>query len=336
MLSIAVCFLFIAGASSSAIAKSTNVKLSSRITETKNDSLHSSLDNKVVTFHLYEIKLVDKIEVWPEGEADWYYHIGFSDDGVHFLWEHSAIPVQKDKDDLIVDRQYYYSTPLNHVFIAIMICEDDYISDDLADVSSDPLGGIDDYGNPIQPPSTGVTQGTYLGLYDVVNDSLSGNIYTVNGHWYVISGEYDGNTGDENDEEVWFFVQTSPIYHPPNVPTITGPAKAKIGVPTEYNFTTTDIDGDAVSYFIDWGDNSSSGWLGPYSSGSEITESHTWSKKGDYTIKAKAKDIYGNESEWGTLSVTMPLSYEPPHFRFFEWLFNRFPHAFPILRQLMG
>jgi CubicO group peptidase (beta-lactamase class C family) len=123
---------------------------------------------------------------------------------------------------------------------------------------------------------------------------------------------------------------------PPNPPTITGPAKGKINVSTMYNFTTTHPGGDEVYYFVDWGDQTNSTWIGPYPSGDLITKSHTWSKKGTYIIQAKAKNVHGNESDWGTLTITMPFSYEPPHLRFFEWLFERFPHAFPILRQLLG
>jgi hypothetical protein len=126
------------------------------------------------------------------------------------------------------------------------------------------------------------------------------------------------------------------LFNTPRPPTITGPAKGKVGVVTKYNFTTTDPDGDEVYYFIDWGDTTNSSWIGSYPSGNQITESHTWSKKGTFTIKAKAKDISGNESDWGTLSVTMPCSYEIPFFSFWEMLFERFPHVFPILRYLMG
>jgi outer membrane protein assembly factor BamB len=123
---------------------------------------------------------------------------------------------------------------------------------------------------------------------------------------------------------------------PPNPPSITGPAEGKIKVALDYSFTATDPEGDTLSYFIDWGDNSTSGWLGPYQSGAAVTQSHTWTNKGIYTIKAKAKDFYGKESDWGTLSVTMPLSYESPHLRFLAWLFERFPQALPILRHLTG
>ncbi len=95
----------------------------------------------------------------------------------------------------------------------------------------------------------------------------------------------------------------------------------------------TDRNNDDVSYFIDWGDNTTSGWVGPYASGVAIIQSHAWSKKGTYTIKAKARDVYGTESGWGTFAVSMPSSFVFPHVWFFTWLFERFPHAFPLLHH---
>jgi hypothetical protein len=106
-----------------------------------------------------------------------------------------------------------------------------------------------------------------------------------------------------------------------------------------FTFTSTDPDGDPVYYLVEWGDNSSSGWVGPYSSGSTAAISHTWDSKGTFTIRAKAKDIQNAESDWGTFQVKMPysLSYEhPPLLIFLEQFFAKHPNAFPILRQLLG
>jgi len=122
---------------------------------------------------------------------------------------------------------------------------------------------------------------------------------------------------------------------PPDTPTIHGPTKGKPGNLYLYTFATIDPEGDIVYYCIDWGDGQISEWVGPYHSGATASLTHEWDEKGTYTIQAKAKDIYGNESDWGTLQVHMPLSYEPPHFQFFDWLFERFPQAFPILRYLL-
>ena len=98
------------------------------------------------------------------------------------------------------------------------------------------------------------------------------------------------------------------VDRPPNTPTIDGPADGKPGTAYLYTFTTTDLDGDMVYYYIDWGDNQTSGWVGPYNSGATATVTHQWAEEGTYTIQAKAKDILGAESDWGTLEVTMPVS----------------------------
>jgi len=156
-------------------------------------------------------------------------------------------------------------------------------------------------------------------------------------HQFITAGTYSVHlTVTDNDGATNSTSKNVLVNIPPNNPTITGPANGKAGKAYPYSFTAIDPDGDNVYYYIDWGDNNNSGWIGPYSSGDVVTQSHTWTTRGNYTIKAKVKDIFGNESDWGTLQVSMPLSYEQPHFRFFEWLFERFPHAFPILRQLLG
>ena len=150
-------------------------------------------------------------------------------------------------------------------------------------------------------------------------------------YWKIVAWD---DYGLSTEGPIWEF--TTKANTQPNAPTITGPAKGKIKVAIAYNFTTTDPDSNNVSYYIDWGDETNSGWIGPYTSGEEITQSHTWTKKGDYTIKAKAKDSFENESDWGELSVSMPCSYDIPMQWFLERLFERFPHAFPILRHLLG
>jgi hypothetical protein len=121
---------------------------------------------------------------------------------------------------------------------------------------------------------------------------------------------------------------------PPNTPTIDGRALGKTGTPNPYTFTTIDVNGDDVYYYIDWGDGQVDEWVGPYNS-SEIAEiTHIWDTKGIYTIKAKAKDVYDMESDWGTLKVIMPTEYVTHGF--LQHLFETFPHAFPILRHIIG
>jgi hypothetical protein len=94
----------------------------------------------------------------------------------------------------------------------------------------------------------------------------------------------------------------------PNTPSISGPATGTPGVIYLYTFVTTDPNGDDVYYYVDWGDNTTSGWLGLYYSGEQATTTHSWNAQGTYTVKIKAKDIPGDESGWGTLDVVIPLN----------------------------
>lgn len=95
---------------------------------------------------------------------------------------------------------------------------------------------------------------------------------------------------------------------PPDIPTINGLTSGKKGEEYEYTFVSIiDPEDDNIFYYIDWGDGSFEDWFGPYEPGLDIRVKHTWNKKGTYTIKAKVKDTYGAESDWGTLEVSMPM-----------------------------
>ncbi len=125
---------------------------------------------------------------------------------------------------------------------------------------------------------------------------------------------------------------------PPDKPLITGPTSGKADTPYTYTFTSTDPDGDDVSYYIKWGDGDTTDWTTFQPSGPlGYSESHTWSSQETYTIKAKAKDIYGAESDWAELTVTMPRNkaINKPFLNFLE----NHPNLFPLLRlltQLLG
>jgi len=123
----------------------------------------------------------------------------------------------------------------------------------------------------------------------------------------------------------------------PNAPEITGPTEGIIGEEHNYNFTIEDPDDGELFLYVDWGDEQIEEWIGPYLSGDTIMLSHTWDEKGDYVITAKVKDVLDAEGPEGTLEISMPKNNA---FNFnvnlLEWLFERFPNAFPMLRLLLG
>jgi hypothetical protein len=152
-------------------------------------------------------------------------------------------------------------------------------------------------------------------------------------YWQIVAWD---NHGATNAGPVWHFTTTGAQNNPPSAPSITGQTSGKANTNYSYTVTATDPDGDTLQYYIDWGDGTNSGWTASHASGSPVVLGHTWAVKGTFTITAKAKDVHGAEGPTGTLTVTMPLSNSIGHTSFFGWLFARFPHAFPILRNLLG
>ncbi|UCF12917.1 MAG: right-handed parallel beta-helix repeat-containing protein [Thermoplasmatales archaeon] len=125
------------------------------------------------------------------------------------------------------------------------------------------------------------------------------------------------------------------FFETPHNPTITGPTSGKPGYPYDYTFDATDPNGDDVFYYIEWSDGNIEDWIGPYPSGEEITLNHTWNEKGTYIIRAKAKDISGAESEWGTLEVSLPVKQLLIN-QLFTRFIEKFVERFPLLQQIIS
>ena len=117
-----------------------------------------------------------------------------------------------------------------------------------------------------------------------------------------------------------------------------GLTSGKIRTTYTYSTYTTDPDGDELYYMFDWSDGTYSTWFGPYDSEDIAEASHEWTKKGNYEIRAIAKDENGVFSNWSDpLSVSMPKNKAFNfNFNLLSWLFERYPNAFPILRHMLG
>jgi hypothetical protein len=119
------------------------------------------------------------------------------------------------------------------------------------------------------------------------------------------------------------------IYPPPSKPEISGPASGKPKTKYDYKFLSEIPSESDLYYYIEWGDGNIEDWIGPYSSGEEITISHTWEDKGTYTIRSKSKDVNDFESDWAELSVTMSRH------RAIQIPFIHLLIQYPILYQLL-
>ena len=183
---------------------------------------------------------------------------------------------------------------------------------------------------------------------------------TLESHWDLLHYEGSGSRGghqlslayrDKEDMTIWFDGRISKsgdktprlelewenlFFEPPLTPNIYGATSGKTGENQIYKLKAIDPDGDNISYCIDWGDNSSEVCIGPFPSGVEQTTSHTWDEEGTYIIKTKAIDIHGAESDWATLTVSMPKTkiYNPIIQLLFKVL-ERLPIFEKILKQII-
>jgi len=107
--------------------------------------------------------------------------------------------------------------------------------------------------------------------------------------------------GDEN-----LIIGNNPPVTPENP---SGNQICKINTDNVFKTKTFDPEVDSLYYLFDWGDGSDSGWVGPYGSNEECIQNHQWDSTGSFTVKVKAKDDTGLESEWSSsLLVTIRQS----------------------------
>jgi len=111
----------------------------------------------------------------------------------------------------------------------------------------------------------------------------------------------------------------------PTEPVINGTADGKTGKRYEYTFNAEDPDGDAVRYFIDWGDGNNElteFWL----SGANISVEHIWETEGRFNISVKAIDSFEGESNCTYLEVDIEktkIRNKPLILQLFKQFFNK-------------
>lgn len=123
---------------------------------------------------------------------------------------------------------------------------------------------------------------------------------------------------------------------PPSNPTISGQKTGSAGTAYEYSFTSTDADGDQVSYYIKWGDTQTSGWTAFQAQGTAYKEKHTYANQGTFTIEAQAKDDTGLTSGWSTYTVTMPRNKAVDFNSLFLRFLEQHPNILLVLKYILG
>lgn len=98
--------------------------------------------------------------------------------------------------------------------------------------------------------------------------------------------------------------------NPPSPPLISGPSSGKDNTLYDFTFVLLDPDEDDMELLIDWDDDTTSEWLGPYENFENVIQSHSWASRENFTIRAKTMDSSGVESDWGSLEIAIPRNSE--------------------------
>ena len=178
-----------------------------------------------------------------------------------------------------------------------------------------PNGSSDEQDN--EPPTADASASEILGIVDspITFDgtrSLDQDGYIKNWSWdfgdgnqkngeivthaYVKSGTYNVtlivtdnlNATDRDSIAVFIGIANTP----PSKPTITGPTTGTKNTEYTYNATATDEDNDMIQYHFNW-DDGTSNTTAFLTNGTTVTQTHTWTAAGKYTISVQ---VYDNQT----------------------------------------
>ena len=121
----------------------------------------------------------------------------------------------------------------------------------------------------------------------------------------VIAAIFDKGDSYVDQTAISVLIKNSPPSKPAKPD---GPKSCKVGEVCTFSTHSTDPDGDRIRYCFDWGDGTRT-WTDYYPSGQVVKVNHSWDIRGTYSVRVKAQDEYGAESEWSDpLPISVPVS----------------------------
>ena len=214
---------------------------------------------------------------------------------------------------------------------------------DRYDTAVDMLENMDDFSMEYFRDICDATHQEYASattIYSLVCDLTQNVIHYYYQYNYENVWEIDLNELFEYGIQTYDVLDVFNNHEPskPNKPI--GPNTGSINKEYEFSSRALDVDGDQMFYKWDWGDGNNSEWLGPYDSGELCHSSYSWSEKGEYSIRVKARDTNTGKSDWSDpLSVTMPKSKpcnDRPSLGFLQSIIERFPLLTRLLQPVFN
>lgn len=132
----------------------------------------------------------------------------------------------------------------------------------------------------------------------------SGEVYYYNHHQFDKYVKFNLTEEFQKEEQL---IYMPPLFKPennspPSIPQRPSVYKTKGLFDRRYKFVTNTVDIDNDIFYVKWdyGDGTISEWKRPYNSTEIISNffMHTYKRMGTYNVRVKARDIYGQQSDW--------------------------------------
>jgi hypothetical protein len=147
----------------------------------------------------------------------------------------------------------------------------------------------------------GTQTGVYTNIVDVgleTTHTLS-NLQEGETYYFAVTAYNVFLVGSSYSDELIHTIYL-PNSSPSTPSTPSGPFNGYINMSYNFSTSSSDPDGDPLTFQFDWGDGTTSSW------GSSAW-SHSWASAGNYCVKAMAKDSHGATSDWSNcldISIT--------------------------------
>lgn len=162
-------------------------------------------------------------------------------------------------------------------------------------------------------------------------------------HTYLSAGAYNVTLTVTDANNKSSYAMTSAWIQETNTPPQISPIEAKKiiwkGALWYFNFTVNDPDGGDVYLTYEIFNLNHTLWDGPYPSNEQISQWWILNESGSFTVKVKAKDPYGAETDWTSFKVIgiKTTDYDRNDISlFWEEISHHFPYVFPLIRHVMG
>jgi len=94
------------------------------------------------------------------------------------------------------------------------------------------------------------------------------------------------------------------VSRPPWIPFVpVGPDTVHVDSTYEFSTAGGDPNGDSVMFQFDWGDGDTSNWSAPVAESAVVSLGHSWTAAGDFSIRARARDVTDLVSDWSGAHV---------------------------------